>query len=161
MIKFKIKLFIRITFYNDKMIAKNVFFFPAFSYSGSVCNLFDNLEFHRHYTIFLWEYIYPPQYFNTHTRGNFCQSVPEFNHSQISENCVFNVGLYGILFSILFGTIFSRSQKRWYFKPQLLIIACLCTIFGSWGIFFRNLYYRRLQSKGIFKAISKGILSLK
>lgn len=79
------------------------------------CNLFHNLEFHWHYTIFVWEYIFSSGYINTHTRGHFCQSMPEFNHTQISENYVFNVGLYGILFVILFGTVL-KSHKKCYIK---------------------------------------------
>lgn len=45
------------------------------SYSGSVCNIFHNLVFHKRYTKFLWDVILSPHCIRAQTRGHFYRSV--------------------------------------------------------------------------------------
>lgn len=98
-IKFKFQPLIRNKINSDMIMVKKKN--SAFSYSLSVCNIFHNPDFHERNTILLWEYIYLLKYYKTHTRGIFCRSVQGFNHSQISEIYVFNVGLYSMVLSLL------------------------------------------------------------
>lgn len=139
-------------------------FFSAFSYSRSVCNLFHNVGYHEHYTIYMWKYIYPPQFIKIYVRGNFCQSVQEINYSQISEIYVFNAGFYGTLFIILFGTDFNKSRKpNSYFKNPTIIDFCmfLVNVCFMEKFFPLNLHLRRCQLKSKLNFFLKLVFCLR
>lgn len=135
MIKFKIKLFIRITFYNDKMIAKNVFFLHLAIPEVSV----------TYSTIWNFTDIIPYFCGNISTHLNTSTPILEETFVNQCQNLIihrsvkiaFSTLAFTVSFSVYFSAQFLVGHKKdGILKPQLLIIACLCTIFGSWGIFF-------------------------
>lgn len=86
-------------------------FLTEFRYYGCVRYLFHNFEFHWHYTIFLWEYIFPPQYINKHiveeTFANQCQN----SIIHISGKLTSSMLVFAIHFPLFFSVQFLISHR--------------------------------------------------